>query len=145
MSSLLSASQKQQIQSVLSSIHDTFEKEIYIYTKKEIESFDASFNSLYGRSSSVQPIVEEFIKEVASARVHYINDQKEIAKAGIPELNLNISNGIIRLKVNKDTLEKILSSQKVEVDGVCYNLASDPKNIGPFQSDFYMIFLIREN
>ena len=149
MASLLSTAKKDEINSVLTELQDTFKKEIFIYTKDSGEDIleESDYNFIYNngpntpKSSNDKP----FIKESAYARVFYINEQKEVNDQFGAEMNLSVSQGIVRLKVDKETHEKILTASKVEVDDVLYGLISDPKNIGPFGSQYYQIYLRREN
>ena len=145
MASLLSQSQKQKINSVLDNIHDTFKKDIIIYTEIIEENFNGDFNSLYKKSQNSTTFPSRLESETVQARVYYLNEQKELDVSGLAEIGLKLSNGVVRLKVTKDVLEKILTAAKVEIDDVLYSLISDQKNIGPFGSNYYMVFLKREN
>lgn len=148
MASFLSASEKTAINSVLTDLHDTFKKDIFVYTANVPDvADDSDYNPLYGRSSdqSFSSDDYELIKETISARVYYMNDQKEVNDQLGGQMNLTVSQGIVRLKVDKAGIEKIKTAQKVEVDDVLYLPISDPKVIGPFGNQFYMIYLRREN
>ena len=148
MASFLSTSEKESINSVLVDLHDTYKKDIYVYTTNVPDlADDSDYNPLYGRSSdqSFSSDDYELIKEAISARVHYMNEQKEVNDQLGGQMNLSVSQGIVRLKVDKDGIEKIKTAQKVEVDDVLYLPVSDPKVVGPFGNQFYMIYLRREN
>lgn len=147
MSSLLSDAQKSQINNVLNNLHDTFKKDIIIYSEVIEENLETSFNALYKRPANLakSSYSTKLTSEIAQARVHYVNEQKELDISGLAEMGLKLSNGIVRLKVTKEVLEKILTCSKIEVDDVLYSLISDQKNIGPFGNNFYMLFLKREN
>lgn len=148
MPSFLSASEKTAINSVLTDLHDTFSKDVYIYMANVPDvADDSDYNPLYGRSSdqSFGSDSYELIKETISARVHYLNEQKEVNDQLGGQMNLSVSQGVIRLKVDSAGMEKIKTAQKVEVDDVLYSPISDPKIVGPFGSQYYMIFLRREN
>ena len=148
MSSLLSASEKATINSVLVDLHETFAKEGYVYTTIVSDVVDDSdYNPLYGRSAnqSFSSESQELIKESIMARVHYMNEQKEINDQLGGQFNLIASQGVVRLKVDKEGSEKLKTAQKVEVDDALYLVASDAKVVGPFGSQYFMVFLRREN
>jgi hypothetical protein len=148
MASFLSTSEKESINSILVDLHDTFKQDVYVYTSNIPDvADDSDYNPLYGRSSdqSFSSDDYELIKETISARVHYMNEQKEVNDQLGGQMNLSVSQGIVRLKVDKVGIEKIKTAQKVEVDDVLYLPVSDPKVIGPFGNQFYMIYLRREN
>ena len=60
-------------------------------------------------------------------------------------MNLMASEGEVRIKVKSDAYEKIKICSKIEVDDELYVVNGDAKVIGPFNAQFYSIFLKREN
>lgn len=148
MASLLTASEKANVQSALSDIHDTFARDIYIFVE-EASSVPAelNFNPLYGRAKNTSEISSDMAltKYTYSARIYYENKQKEELVDGHADMNLVASDGKIRIKVKSDAYEKIKISSRIEVDNNLYVVDSDPKIIGPFDAQFYSIYLKREN
>ena len=148
MASLLTNAEKIVINSALSDIHDTFARNIYIYVK-EASSIPAelNYNPLYGRTKNTAKISSEITltKYTFSARVFYKNEQKEDIIDGNGQMNLMASEGQIRIKIKSDAYEKIKICSKIEVDGELYIVDGDAKVIGPFDAQFYSIFLKREN
>ena len=64
---------------------------------------------------------------------------------GNGQMNLVGSEGQIRIKVKAAAYEKIKICSKIEVDNELYVVDGDAKVIGPFDTQFYSIFLKREN
>jgi hypothetical protein len=148
MASLLTSAEKTAINSALSDIHDTFARDIYVYVK-EASSVPAelNYNPLYGRTKNTAKISSEttLTKHTFTARVFYKNEQKEDVIDGNGQMNLMASEGQIRIKVKSDAYEKIKICSKIEVDDELYIVDGDAKVIGPFDAQFYSIFLKREN
>jgi hypothetical protein len=148
MASLLTDAEKTAINSALSNVHDTFARDIYVYVK-EVSSVPVAlnYNPLYGRRKDVAKISsEETLKRYNySARVFYKNEQKEDIIDGNGQMNLVGSEGQIRIKVKAEAYEKIKICSKIEVDNELYVVDGDAKVIGPFDTQFYSIFLKREN
>ena len=151
MSSLLSDSEKEQIQLELDCVRDTFFRDIYLYIKKITESpneLTADFNPLYGapkQTTSHTTTRNTMEKITIQAIVKYENWQDERVIDGESQMNLSASEGRIRLKVKKEGYEKLKIASRVEVDGNLYTVESDAKHIGPFDSQYYQINLKREN
>jgi hypothetical protein len=147
MASLLSASQKNVINAALTQLHDTFGREIYIYTEEYQAGETEEFNALYGRSSngSNDSFNSTFNKETVIARVFYPENPKEEPDQFKSNVNIPFSQGKVRLKVDKIVYEKLMIAAKVEIDEVLYFLDGDAKVVGPFGSQYYSIFLKRGN
>jgi len=148
MASLLTSAEKTAINSALSDVHDTFARDIYVYVK-EASSVPAelNYNPLYGRTKNTAKISSEttLTKHTFSARIFYKNEQKEDLIDGNGQMNLVGSEGQVRIKVKSDAYEKIKICSKIEVDDELYIVDGDAKVIGPFDAQFYSIFLKREN
>jgi hypothetical protein len=148
MASLLTDAEKTAINSALSNVHDTFARDIYVYVK-EVSSVpvELNYNPLYGRRKDVAKISSEETLEryTYSARVYYKNEQKEDIIDGNGQMNLVGSEGQIRIKIKAAAYEKIKICSKIEVDNELYVVDGDAKVIGPFDTQFYSIFLKREN
>lgn len=148
MASLLTDAEKTAINSALNDVHDTFARDIYIYVKETSSvPVELNYNPLYGRRKDVAKISSEdtLTKYTYSARIYYKNEQKEDILDGNGQMNLVGSEGQVRIKVKSDAYEKIKICSKVEVDGQLFVVDGDAKVIGPFDTQFYSIFLKREN
>lgn len=144
MASLFTDAEKTAIEDELTNVHDTFARDIYIYTaKKQSYNSSSSFNALYGRTKDQSITTTDKIlqKETISARIFYPkpNDEERIRDLDLPSSEL-----LCRLKVTNANAEKIKNAAKIEVDSALYTVASDPKAIGPFQMKYKEIWLKRE-
>tara|TARA_Y100001937_G_scaffold124052_1_gene188065 strand:- start:31 stop:477 length:447 start_codon:yes stop_codon:yes gene_type:complete len=148
MASLLTDAEKSAINSALSDVHDTFSRNIFVYVK-EASSIPAelNFNPLYGRTKNTAKISSEqtLTKHTFPARIFYKNEQREDIIDGNGQMNLIGSEGQIRIKVKSDAYEKIKICSRIEVDNELFIVDGDAKVIGPFDAQFYSIFLKREN
>ena len=148
MASLLTDAEKSAVNSALSDVHDTFARTIYVYVE-EASSVPAelNFNPLYGRNKNVAKIssATTLSRHSFSARIFYKNEQKEDIIDGNAQMNLVGSEGQVRIKVKSDAYEKIKICSKIEVDDELFVVDGDAKVIGPFDTQFYSIFLKREN
>jgi len=147
MSSLLSAAQKATVNEAFSRLHDTFARDIYIYTEQKEDAEDSDYNSLYGRDldGSESPYNTTLVKTTGQARVYYPENPKQEGDQFRSQANIPFSQGTIRLKVDDATYESLLTAAKIEVDDVLYSVDGDAKVVGPFGTQYYSIFLRREN
>tara|TARA_Y100001937_G_scaffold53658_1_gene74013 strand:+ start:14026 stop:14472 length:447 start_codon:yes stop_codon:yes gene_type:complete len=148
MASLLTDAEKTVINSALSDVHDTFARNIYVYVKESSSTpTELNYNPLYGRRVNVSKISSEdtLTKYTYTARIFYKNQQEEDIIDGNGQMNLMASEGEVRIKVKSDAYEKIKICSKIEVDDELYVVNGDAKVIGPFDAQFYSIFLKREN
>ena len=149
MASLLTDAEKTSINSALGDLHDTFARDIYVYVS-EVSSTppaELNYNPLYGRTVDTSEISSEqkLSKHTFKARVYYQNRQSEDLVDANAQLNLEASEGKIRIKVKSDAYEKIKICSRIEVDNDLYIVDGDAKMIGPFDAQFYSIYLKREN
>lgn len=148
MSSLLTDAEKSAINSALGNVHDTFARDIFIYVKEaSTVPPELNFNPLYGRNKNAAQISSEITltKYTFPARIYYKNEQKEDILDGNGQMNLVGSEGQIRVKIKPDAYEKLKICSKIEVDDQLFVMDGDAKIIGPFDTQFYSIFLKREN
>ncbi|HCT52604.1 MAG TPA: hypothetical protein DF712_09100 [Balneola sp.] len=148
MASLLTDAEKSVVQSALSDMHDTFARNIFVYVEETSSvPVELNFNPLYGRRKNTAKISSEqtLTKYTFSARIFYKNEHKEDIVDGNGQMNLMASEGQVRIKVKSDAYEKIKICSRIEVDDQLYIVDGDAKVIGPFDAQFYSIFLKREN
>jgi hypothetical protein len=149
MASLLTDAEKTAINSALSDVHDTFARDIYVYVEESSSvPAELNYNPLYGRAkntTSIPSVNKVLTKHTFTARIFYNNRQPEEIVDGNAQMNLLASDGKIRIKVKSDAYEKIKICSRIEVDDELYVVDGDPKIIGPFEAQFYSIFLKREN
>ena len=149
MASLLTDAEKTSINSALGDVHDTFARDIYVYVE-EVSSTppaELNYNPLYGRTVDTSQISSEVkqSKHTFKARVYYENKQPEDIIDGKAQMNLDASEGNIRIKVKSDAYEKIKICSRIEVDNNLFIVDGDAKLVGPFDVQFYSIYLKREN
>jgi len=148
MASLLTDAEKSVVQSALSDMHDTFARDIYVYVEETSSvPVELNYNPLYGRRKNTAKISSEqtLTKYTYSARIFYKNEHKEDIIDGNGQMNLIASEGQVRIKVKSDAYEKIKICSRIEVDDQLYIIDGDAKVIGPFDAQFYSVFLKREN
>ena len=149
MASLLTDAEKTDLQSALSDVHDTFARNIYVYVEQGGATAPAelNFNPLYGRKKDTSKISSNtsLTKYTYAARVYYESKQNEELVDGKGQMNLTASEGKIRVKVKSEAYEKIKICSRIEVDDNLYVVDGDAKVIGPFDAQFYSIYLKREN
>ena len=121
---------------------------IYIYVEETASvPVELNYNPLYGRRKNTAKISSEqtLTKYTYSARIFYKNEHKEDIIDGNGQMNLIASEGQVRIKVKSDAYEKIKICSRIEVDDQLYIVDGDAKVIGPFDAQFYSVFLKREN
>jgi len=149
MASLLTSAQKSAIQSALSEVHDTFARDIYVYIEKQVATRPSTlnYNPLYGRVKDTAKVSSqtELVKHTIKARVSFTPNQGESVVDAGAQFNLTASHGKVRIKVDSDGYEKVKDSSRIEIDDVLFVVDSDAKNVGPFSTQYYTVFLKREN
>ncbi|MDB4317702.1 hypothetical protein N9973_00230 [bacterium] len=149
MASLLTSAQKLAIQNSLGEVHDTFARDIYVYIEKRIVTrpSNSNYNPLYGRAkdNSKLSAQTELVKHTVKARVSYAPSQAESVVDAGAQFNLTASQGKVRIKVDLDGYEKVKDSSRIEIDDVLFAVDTDAKNVGPFSTQYYTLFLKRES
>lgn len=141
MASLFSNNEKNEITSWLDDVHDTFVRDVYAFVEeKQTADVDTNYNPLYKRYKDESKGVTDKIltKYTISARVHYYKKGEEdvLDDTGLPS-----SENVIRLKVDNAGKEKLKIASFVEVDGNKCSIVSDPEGIGPFQNNYYKVYV----
>jgi hypothetical protein len=148
MASLLTSLERQAVNSALQDMHDTFSKTIYVYVqeRKSVPS-NTNFNPLYGRHTDQSESQLNFVltKYEYKASDYYNSNQEESIVDFGAQTNLKSSEGLVRIKVGKDAIEKIKICSKIEINNVLYLIASDLKLEDQINENFYLVYLKREN
>ena len=145
MASIFNDEEKASIESILSDVHDTFQKDVYVFIEEvtSIDLSDDSFNPLYGRSLNQAKAPEDKVltKYTVQARVFYYryNTNEIIEDIGLPS-----SENIVRLKIDEDAKELIKNASVVEIDESLYSVVADPEAVGPFQNKYWKVYLKRD-
>ena len=144
--SLLTAQQKSSIQSVFDKIHNTFKIPISIYKKEKVVfiATNDTYNALYDRERNSPQQREQVKKYDKFARVLYDQKQEKIFLNSQTNVGIPDPLGEVRLKVDEETYNLINGSERIELDGRSWNLHGDPARTGPFDSQYYVLYLKRE-
>tara|TARA_Y100000593_G_C4268116_1_gene315893 strand:+ start:291 stop:737 length:447 start_codon:yes stop_codon:yes gene_type:complete len=146
MASFLSNAQKNAIADVFDNMHDTFKRDIVIYQKENtiFVATNQTYNALYQRIQSAPTVRTEVSSTTVGARILYVDRQveKEMGETRA-QLNIPISEGIVRIKIEKDGYDLFKKAKEIELDGARYNIISDASAIGPFVVKFYTLYLQR--
>lgn len=148
MASLITENEKKIIATALDSMHDTFSIEIYVFVEEnKAYPVNMNYNPIYNRAKdqAKSQINKILTKYKFQARVSYLPDQSQSLVDLNAQINLVASEGQVRIKVKKDAYEKIKICSRIEIDNILYVLKSDAKIEGPFFSNYYTLYLKREN
>ena len=146
MSSLIPDSDKSEIAKVFNDIHDTFAREIIVYQRKTevFVATNGTYNALYSRIKNDPTTRDTVTQTKIKARIQYQQDQKEMDLPGTrSQVNVQISEGSVRVKLDKTGYNIFTKASKIEIDGEIFRIVSDASKVGPFDVDFYIIFLRR--
>ncbi len=144
MGSLIPDSEKENISNVFNDIHDTFCRDIKVY-QRDNEVFvatNATYNALYARIKNA-PTTRVKVKEhTIKARILYTQNQKEMDLPGTKaQLNVQLGEGIVRVKIDEAGYNIFIKANKIEIDGAIFRIVSDPSKVGPFSVNFYTLYL----
>ena len=139
MSSLISSIDKNIISSVFDDLHDTYGKEVYVYTRDQGSQVvdESNYNPIFGANDSAESISNDvvLIKTAILARVNYDPRQTE-DNLTVGVSNIPISRGRVRLKVHNNDWDLVKNSVKIEIDNDLFVLDTDPDNLGPFTNNY---------
>lgn len=141
MSSLFTAAQKIEINGIFDSIHDTFQKDIHVYTNEATSlPSNLNYNPIYGRTKDQSKSVGDKVltKTTISARVQYFKKSED---AVLDDTGLTSSANVVRVKVDAAGKNLLARSISVDIDGNKCSVISDPEVVGPFATDYYKIYL----
>jgi hypothetical protein len=149
MSSLISELQKQNYETALNDIHDTFSEEIICYkdSEKVVITKDASFNPLYDIDREATSIVNTVVSGTYRARIQAMDDfgKKYFSIANDRSNNTQFKvvepAGTLRMKIDIDAYNFIKDCKRFDVEGRRYELVSLFKPHGLFNTVYYTIYL----
>jgi len=145
MGSFLSDSEKDAIGNVFDDMHDTFARDITVF-QRENEIFVATngtYNALYSRIKNAPTTRAKVTETKVKARILYAQNQKEISLPGNSQLNVEMSEGSVRVKIDEAGYKLFVKASKIEIDGEVFRIVSDPAKAGPFKVKFYVLYLRR--
>ena len=145
MASFLTAAQKAAYEAVMQDMHDTFARTIYAYqeSQKVIVSTDPNFNYLYNNVKGVSQIVRKSQFKTLSARVLYMDKQKEVmfdSEVG-SQIKVQHDIGEVRIKLDPEGYAYFKGAKRVEIDGRLFFKITDVRPHGLFRPKFYTYYL----
>ena len=145
MGSYLSSNIKQQYESVMQNMHDTFSRSIFAYkdSKKVIISTDPNFNFLYNNVKGVKTTLHRSQFKTIQARVLYMDKQNEVSfdSQVDSQTKLHHDVGEIRIKVDAEGYDYIKDAKRMEIDGRLMFKVTDVKKHGLFRAKFFTYYL----
>lgn len=146
MPSLLTQSQKDELEDVMENIHDTWKRKVVAFknAKKIIMSLDPDFDSTYQRGL-IQPEREE-IRYEFEARIYYYRksqDRHALNATSEDSLAIQMSEGEVRMKIKKEAFDFLQDAKRIDFDGESFRIASRVRPHGLFGNRFYTLTLKR--
>jgi hypothetical protein len=145
MASLLNETEKNNLTPLIEDLFDTFARDITIHKEpKKIIKNNLNKTLVGYQDGSIQQNIEYIPeKRTFKAKIKY---QTEQDLKNLLTLNYDISKGIVKMKVRKDARDYILNgskTEKIEIDGLFFNLITDESVKKFFNTTYYVFFLER--
>jgi hypothetical protein len=145
MASLLTETEKNNLTPLLEDLFDTFARDITVHKepKKIIINNPQNHFIGYEEGSIVENITYIPESKIFKAKIKYETDQ---TLNQLKEINNTLSKGLVKIKVRKDARDYILNgtkTEKIEIDGISFNVISDEAVKKFFNVTFYVFFLQR--
>lgn len=128
MADLLTSVERQNISGIIDDVFDTFKREIVIYKQPIKTIVSTSVSPMYGYNQ--QSIEENYTFTQVSgsfyATIKYLNQKEE--DNGFKDINAQIENGLVRIKVQEDAKDFINTSgenYKVTFDNKSFEFVSN--------------------
>jgi hypothetical protein len=146
MGSLIDNIDKDSLESVFESMHDTFARDIKFIkdAKRVILSTDPNYNYLYknvkGRVTSIK---RKIVETTFKARIMYIGRQNEDIFDGDASSQIKVDKhiGEVRIKVDSIGYEYLKNTKRCEFDGRKFSIISDEMPHGLFSPKYYNFYL----
>lgn len=148
--SLLSASEKSQLNAVIEDVHETFARPITVYKEASqvVIVTDPNFNPIYDTAGQTTSIVNTPVYRTFNVRIRYNDD---ITKNYWSESTSNVDYatqiklpeviGLVRIKLAAADYEYIKDAKRFDLDGRRFTLHSSFRGHGLFDNQYYTIFL----
>lgn len=144
MGSLISDSDKSDIEKVIDSMHDTFAREIYAYKEaKKVIISSSSFHGLYSNVNGEQQTENVPQFQTFKARIYYPDRQREDSVGGDVDMQIKVERpqGEVRIKIDQDGYNYIKDAKRVEFDGRRFIINRDVRPHGLFAPKYYTLYL----
>ncbi len=144
--SLLSASEKEQLNQVIDDVHETFARTITVYKEASevVIITDPNFNPLYNTAGQTTSIINTPIYKQFKARIHYNDDigKKYWSEGEVnTQIKLQAVVGTVRLKIAAEDYDYIKDARRFDLDGKRFVLNSAFRGHGLFDNQYYTIYL----
>lgn len=144
MASLFSDDEKAFFESLIDDVHDTFKREIYVYSEGTnlVMSLDPNYNGFYQRN--VPNVQVTPIRTTIQARIKYAAEQPV---DGINQETIDFQTkvflpaGSVRLKVDASGYEVMKDARRIEFDGRTFIPESTNRPHGLFAPKYYTFIL----
>ena len=144
--SLLSASEKEQLNQVIDDVHETFARTITVYKEASevVIITDPNFNPLYNTAGQTTSYVNTPVYKTFKVRIQYNDDigKKYWSESGLAsQIKLEAVVGSVRIKIRAEDYDYIKDGRRFDVDGKRYVLNSTFRPHGLFDNQFYTMYL----
>tara|TARA_R110000822_G_scaffold110654_6_gene241009 strand:+ start:35653 stop:36108 length:456 start_codon:yes stop_codon:yes gene_type:complete len=151
MSNLFSDAFKADVRSAIDCVHESFAYDVILF-HETVQNYTSSMvnnNPIFGRSATTVSSVPEVSETTIQARVKYLGTQDQDFFSFGNKINLEKSEGIVRLKVKTSDSNSVKTSKNVKVNNELYHVISDPYKTGPWpeerDTDYYIYYLQRSD
>jgi len=144
MASFLDNTQKENIKTIIDSIHDTFSRPITVFKlgQKISIATSSAYNSLYKTRGDNSTTQLAQVSKIIQARVKYVKVDQEYFYQESAQEKIIIPQGSIFIKVNYDDYMYIKDAKTIELDGKTFKISSPGKPEGMFGPQYYQFLLI---
>lgn len=140
---LVTDAEKALMSQALGDLHDTFSRDIYIFKKKEVvfvSDTDPNFNFAYQGASPISGYIEDY--GIFKGRIAYL-DKSKPAPYHYPAIDSrdDIYSMDVRLRLDVSGAAFMQGCEKVSIDNQVYQLVSDQRKHGLFNTDWTDFFM----
>lgn len=144
--SLISASEKQELNEAIANVHATFARDVVVYKEASevVIITDPNFNPLYNTAGQSTSIINTPVYKTIKARIQYNDDFKKeywTDYSDRTQIKLQAVVGTVRIKVTLDDYEYIKDGRRFDLDGKRFVLNSSFRGHGLFDSQYYTLYL----
>jgi hypothetical protein len=149
--SLISASEKAALNSIIDDVHETFARNITVYKEasKVVIITDPNFNPLYDTGDgSTTSYINTPVYKTFKARIQYQDDitKKYWSSPGVDaQFKIDAIVGSVRLKISATDYSYIKDAKRIDLDGKRYVVDSSFRPHGLFDNQYYTLYLKPED
>lgn len=148
--SLLSSSEKEQLNAIISDVHATFARPITVYKEASqvVIVTDPNFNPIYDTAGQTTSIVNTPVYHTFNVRIQYNHDiTKDYWSEATSNVDFNaqlkipLVVGMVRIKMEAADYDYIKDAKRFDIDGRRFTLNSSFRGHGLFDNQYYTILL----